>query len=278
MKKIPCIKSNIIVRLCTMAIFVCLSVLISGCTIKNYSSSDAKRQEKAARPILENYFSQVAGNYEIETLEMVEARIEGYPMYAASYESDYVYCAAKTDKKRILAYVNTATGEIWSNLYSDILCAGMKSQLEPICMEHGIYSAVTVSDAEFYFKKTFKNSEGGTLEVDIWNCLPSTITPGSTKAEVTELTGDLILTGFDFSYEAKRDDIIIPEIFDEYYKEYYPYSYENVQAKGSAISEKNICKCTLFCMGTGPDYSKLFWKYENTNGDPSGEYVVFSAD
>lgn len=260
-----------------------LLTFMTACTIPNHTEADAKRQEELGRPIIEEYLESIADSYEIQRLEMVEARPEGYPMYASSYESDYVFANVTANEKHFYVYANTSTGEVWSGYYSDLIDDILKKQLEPICEKYDITSEFTAKVDEFYYDKLFEGPDGQSLEVTLESCLPSDITPETIEKNRNSISEEIRISCFSIYYAFDDEDFYIPEIADEYYLNYQPISYGNFMAACTMnnTNDDRYCHGTLTAMVSGEDdtdYSEIFWAYKYGDLAQKQYYIVYNSE
>jgi len=273
-----------------------------GCTIKYHTENDAKRQEAAGKPIVEEYLSTICDSYEILSCEMVEGRPKGYPLYASAYESDYVYCKVLINENKYNIYVNTKTKEVWSDYYGYLINNLVKKQLKPICESHGLDSDIIVLAGAYNQSMLYDGPDKLTLEVTINSCLPAAITPETISNYSGDYINEMKITGLAIGYSSDVSYDELAKIADDYYLQYQADSYAKFDAGFATykISEADIDRLNSeaekgyidFASVENPDYiffslmgvesetgiSEIFWKYKIDGEENFNKYIVYEEN
>lgn len=250
-------------------ILTCLTLFITGCT------SYSKKQEALAKPIIEKYLNSISASHEIKSVEMLKARPEGYPMYATTDNSNYVYSKVLIDDVEYTVYVNTSTQEVWSNYYASLLNECLAEQLEIVCEEHGITSTISVSSVDFYYQELFEKEDEKKLEITIDSCLPINITPDNRNDSIS--FEDVVVTGIYIHYNAE-EELPLVEVIDDYYQTYQPVAFEQLTARCVVTNDALNETCSYELMASvdsNNDASEIFWAYRTPSQDYFEKYVVY---
>lgn len=294
--------SKIRKNICIMMFLILTMSIMCGCTIKYHTKKDAKRQEAAGRPVIEEYLSSICDSYEILTCEMVEGRPEGYPLYASAYESDYVYCLAQIHDKKYNIYANTKTKEVWSDYYGYLMNDLVEMQLKPICESHGIDSDIVVLAGAYNQSMLYDGPDKLTLEVTIDSCLPADITPETINNYSFDGIDNIRINGLAIGYSSDVSYEDLAKTADDYYLKYQPDSYAKFDVSFAAykMSDSDINKLNiesktgyidfspvkyteykyLSLMGVESEtgYSEIFWKYNNNGEGTFDKYIVYEEN
>jgi len=277
-------------------------IFTCGCTIKYHTKKDAKRQEAAGKPIIEEYLSTICDSYEILTCQMVEGRPKGYPLYASAYESDYVYCSVLIDGIKYNIYANTKTKELWSDYYGYLINDLVKIQLKPICESHELNSDIIVLADSYNQSMLYDGPDKLTLEVTIASCLPADITPETINNYSGNGIDNIRINGLAIGYSSDSSYEDLAKIADDYYLKYQPDSYAkfdasftaykisdsdlnrlNIEAKTGYINFNSIevidyKYLSLVGVESETGYSEIFWKYKNDGEDTFNKYIVYEEN